>query len=113
MTFSLVRERTEKRACERIRPASGAGGRWFESSHPDQYLQGAAFEVDLLFCPPVHIRSERSSKSQFRCFRNVGYECSGPGFVSGAIPERNVFLHSQFSCLSSGFFTGYHVYFLD
>ena len=23
--------------------ASGAGGRWFESSHPDQCLQGAAF----------------------------------------------------------------------
>ena len=35
MTPSLV--------CERTSPASEAGGRWFESSPPDQYLQGAAF----------------------------------------------------------------------
>ena len=47
MTSSLVRERTEERSCERIRPASGAGGRWFESSHPDQYLQGATFPGSL------------------------------------------------------------------
>ena len=43
-TSSLVRRRTEENnEVERIRPASGAGGRWFESSHPDQYLQGATF----------------------------------------------------------------------
>ena len=49
MTSPLVRRRTEERACERIRPASGAGGRWFESSHPDQYLQGAASPGSLFF----------------------------------------------------------------
>jgi len=29
--------------------ASRAGGRWFESSHPDQYLQGATFPGSLFF----------------------------------------------------------------
>ena len=30
-----------------VRPASGAGGRWFESSHPDHISHGAAFPGSL------------------------------------------------------------------
>ncbi len=36
----------------------------------------------------------------------------GRGLVSGTCLGRSVFLHSQFSCLSSDFFTGCNVYFL-
>jgi hypothetical protein len=58
MTYILVSTRTEERACERIRPASGAGGRWFESSHPDQCLQGATFPGSLfsLSSGPCRVR---------------------------------------------------------
>ncbi len=32
-------------------PASGAGGRWFETSHPDQYLHESDLPgVALVFC---------------------------------------------------------------
>ncbi len=39
-------------------PASGAGGRWFESSHPDQYYHESDLPgVALFFCSPVPARS--------------------------------------------------------
>ena len=44
MMSSLVSKRTVSKANA---SASGAGGRWFESSHPDQFTQGAAFPGSL------------------------------------------------------------------
>ena len=43
MTPCLASERTEKRACARIRPASAAEGRWSKASHPDQYHKERLF----------------------------------------------------------------------
>ena len=35
---------------------SGAGGRWFESSHPDQCLHESDLPgVALSFCSPIHV----------------------------------------------------------
>ena len=49
MTPPLVCKRTEERDRSRAYlTASGAGGRWFESSHPDHSIQGATFPGSLL-----------------------------------------------------------------
>ena len=45
MTYPRVRKRTESKATLLLREQGG--GRWFESSHPDQCLQGAAFPGSL------------------------------------------------------------------
>ena len=57
--ISLVRTR-KRGVAERTSHASGAGGRWFESSHPDQCLQGAAFPGSLF---SFGLRSRSVSKS--------------------------------------------------
>ena len=93
MRPSLVRERTEERARSRAYlTASGAGGRWFESSHPDYSLQGATFPGSLFFF--VLRATTGPSEQQIINSVSVGIEvmnAPGRGLVSGAGPIRSVY----------------------
>ena len=79
---------------------SGAGGRWFESSHPDQYLPRAAFPGSLfLFVlraysgPHVKISRQfgthRSQSCLLRSSSLAPGRCPGLSYKSGALEILN------------------------
>ena len=65
-------------------PASGAGGRWFESSHAEQHLHESDLPgVALSFCPPVLFVPDVKIARQLRMHADHAYPLRSKFFLRG------------------------------